>query len=98
MSRTLHLRSIAEEEISSIAIWYESELYGLGSRFLDEIEHILENISDLPLMYPLKFHNVRRALLTKFPYAIYYSLESDEATILAVRNTKQNPANLPSGN
>lgn len=52
----------------------------------------LSGISRNPVAYPI-VHDalVRRALTRKFPYALFYFLESDAIIIIAVFNVKRDP-------
>ena len=90
MSR-LVVRPSAELDIRDAADWYEDEEVGLGGQFLDELRHILRRISELPSQFPDVGRGARRALLKRFPYAIYFLLrgEGDEraVVILAVLST-----------
>ncbi|WP_437989610.1 hypothetical protein [Sorangium sp. So ce145] len=68
--------------------WYEDEEAGLGGQFVDELRHIVRRIRELPSQFPEIGRGTRRALLKRFPYAIYFLLrgEADQraALILAV--------------
>ena len=91
MNIPYHLQSRAEKNIADAFTYYEEESFGLGEAFLETIEKILNNISNLPLMYPKVFGDVHRALLLPFPYAMYYTFDQGEVIILNVLNTRRNP-------
>ena len=40
----------AQQELFDAALWYESKETGLGTRFRDEIAHVLDRIVDEPLL------------------------------------------------
>jgi plasmid stabilization system protein ParE len=88
---SLRLRSTAEEEIASIALWYESESPGLGSQFLDKIDQSLERISENPLQYLAISKRLRRALVKRFPYIIFFTIIEEEILIVGCRYAGQNP-------
>ena len=71
MSR-LVVRPSAELDIRDAADWYEDEELGLGSRFVDELRNILRRIGELPSQFPDVGRGTQRALLKRFPYAIYF--------------------------
>jgi plasmid stabilization system protein ParE len=73
-------------------MWYEEERTGLGVEFLDDVEHLLARIDELPLMFPVVESEVRRSILRRFPYSIYFTTESPQTTILAVLHLRRNPA------
>lgn len=64
------------------ARWYERERAGLGAEFQDELRRALELLVLTPEMVPVAHRDVRRILLHRFPYAIYYRLT---ATMIEVR-------------
>ena len=47
--------------------WYEGEVAGLGRRFRQAIDAVIERMSDNPRQFPTVFKNVRRAPLRRFP-------------------------------
>ncbi|WP_437998808.1 type II toxin-antitoxin system RelE/ParE family toxin [Sorangium sp. So ce185] len=95
MSRLL-VRPSAELDIREAADWYEGEEDGLGGQFVDELWHIVRRISDLPSQFPDVGRGVRRALLKRFPYAVYFLLcgEGNEraTVILAVLHQRRSPS------
>ena len=48
--------------------------------FLEEFRAVVSSIEERPLMYPAIAGEVRRALMTRFSYAIYFT--TDEETIM----------------
>ena len=95
MNYTLRFHSIAEEEVAAIAQQYESDVKGVGFRFLNEIEHAVENVSRFPLMYQAVSPKLRRAVLRHFPYVIFYTVKDSEITVLGIRHAHQNPDSWP---
>jgi plasmid stabilization system protein ParE len=63
----------------------------LGLRFLGEIRTSLQHISDNPLMFPIIDEDVRRALLHKFPYSIYFVTEPEAIAVIAVLHQHRRP-------
>jgi plasmid stabilization system protein ParE len=98
MSVRLRILDSVYEDIADVLRYYDSESQSAGDRFLENIDSIYENISDFPLMYPVRYDDVHLAVLTKFPYAVHYTYDHLEATVFAIRNTKQDPRNLPKRN
>jgi plasmid stabilization system protein ParE len=54
-------------------------------------------ISEWPAASPKISDRVRRALTKQFPYAIFYSDDSEEIVILAIRHQAQDPKSWPTG-
>lgn len=78
------VRPAAEAAVYSAASWYqdkEPEL-PLWLDLLDEFEAVLAQLCEFPESAPVYENNVRRALLSRFPYALYYVIESEQLVVL----------------
>ena len=84
MGRRLVLHTAAQVDMDNAALWYEGEQPGLGVRFLDELSHLFLRISDRPLQFPHIESDVRRAMLRRFPYGVYFLVETDRVLVIAV--------------
>jgi toxin ParE1/3/4 len=92
MSYKLILRQEAERDLVEAYKWYEEKIPGLGTDFLAVIDRALESIQANPARFPVTYRNVRRALMRRFPYGIFYFLEGENIIVLAVLHTARNPA------
>ncbi len=72
--------------------WYENEQPRLGMEFLDELRAIYNRIADGPLKYQELRGGIRRALLRRFPYAVYFAIEGDIVIVVAVLHASRDPA------
>jgi len=91
MKYQLRLRTEAEKDMSQAYNWYNDQQTGLGDVFLCSVETMLEKISEHPLRFPLIHKSVRRALISQFPYAIFFTLKGSTIEVLAVFHCKRNP-------
>jgi hypothetical protein len=48
-------------------------------------------IETAPEAFPVVRRNIRRILLRRFPYALYYRIVGDQAIVEACIHTKQHP-------
>ena len=87
----------AQREARKVADWYQ-EKGASPDRFVDELDILLRAISDAPLKFSEIVPGVRRALLQRFPYAVFFSIKFRVARILAVLHTSRNPARWPKAN
>lgn len=71
--------------------WYESQISQLGSEFIRVVDKNLTSIQQNPLAYPIIYNNVRRKLLPRFPYALFYLIQDDIIFILACFHVKRDP-------
>jgi plasmid stabilization system protein ParE len=91
MSYRLIIKPQAEEDIKQAVFWYQMEKEGLGSDFLAALSDQLQLIEQHPYQYALRYKDLRAALLSKFPYLIYYRIIEQTIRVLAVLHTKRNP-------
>ncbi len=90
MSYRLIVRPEAEADIRSAYLRYESEVPGLGVRFLDVVDDGLDRISEDPLHYAIIAGGMRRKLLGKFPFGLFFIFEEDEVRVLSVLQQARN--------
>ena len=67
----------ADRDVESAYDWYEAERPGLGLEFLTELRSAYDRIVNSPFGYQVVALGVRRALLRRFPYGVYYDIEGD---------------------
>lgn len=87
----LILRVEAEHELQDGYDWYEERVPGVGPRFLDQVQGLLEEIRLAPLRYACVHRDVRVALVRRFPYAIFYRAMGDTITVYSVFHTSRDP-------
>ena len=92
----LSLLRITIKDLSDSFIWYEEQERGLGDRFILAIEESFEVIKRNPFIFPIVKNDVRRKLVRKFPYIIYYYMYSENIIIIGVLHSKRNPDELRS--
>ncbi len=91
MTLEVRVRPEAEEDIADAATWYEDQFPGLGQDFLDQVLEKFLSIAKQPEMFPVVYKDIRRTLLNRFPFAIYYRKETDAIVVLAVIHGSRNP-------
>jgi toxin ParE1/3/4 len=92
----LRISEEAEEEARAAAQWYEQRREGLGQRFLEVLVDAFGDLELHPRRYPRLAglggrREVRRFLLSRFPYSIVYEVRPAEITVLAVAHVKRRP-------
>ncbi len=87
-------RRIAQLELDESVSWYENKRGGLGGEFRIEIEKHLERIANQPQQFRQIRGQVRRVVLQRFPYSIYFLPEDDRIIVLAVFHARRAPQNL----
>lgn len=87
----IEFNSEAESELTLAFDCYESESAGTGHRLLLEVERALRLLSEQPRAGAPVDPNLRRCLLRRFPFALYYSLHSDALRIEVVAHQHRHP-------
>jgi toxin ParE1/3/4 len=90
----LVVRLRADVDIAEAVAWYESRQLGLGVSFLDELRSTYDRIVASPYGYQRLRGEIRRALMRRFPYGVYFVLDEEQelAVILAVLHLRRNPS------
>ncbi len=89
--RTLILLPRAEVDVIEVASWYETERLGLGQAFEQDLDGLFARILDGPLQFPEVEADVRRAMLTRFPYGVFFVVEAAAIVVLAVLHLHRDP-------
>jgi len=71
------------------ADWYDARSPGLGDEFTDEVESKVRDIVRMPRLYPRVYtqrrgHEIRQALVRRFPYLVIYEVTANEVIVVAV--------------
>jgi toxin ParE1/3/4 len=77
MKSTLRLRPEAEADLQEAYRWYEGQRSGLGDDLLLCVEAALQVLQDNPNQFPEVYKEVRRLVLRRFPYSIFYLSRSE---------------------
>jgi toxin ParE1/3/4 len=82
----------ADLDVAAAFHWHQNEQPGLGLEFLDQLRATYGRIAAGPLRYQDLRSGVRRALLRRFPYAVYFAVEGAVVVVLAVLHASREPA------
>jgi plasmid stabilization system protein ParE len=84
-------RTAARLDIIAAARDYEEQRPALGRRFLDEIGRIERHLSSSPGLYQAVEGPIRRAVLRRFPYGLFYLEETERVLVLACLDLHRDP-------
>lgn len=70
--------------------FYERQEQGVGEYFLNSLFADIDSLTLYGGIHPLKF-GFHWMLASKFPYAVYYRLEQDQAIVRAVLDCRRDP-------
>ena len=91
MSFDLQVRRAAELDVAEAQVWYETQRSGLGSEFYSEVSQLFDRLAETPLIYQIVHRDIRRAIVHRFPYLIWYRVLGEVVTVLACTHGGQDP-------
>ncbi|MBN2824513.1 MAG: type II toxin-antitoxin system RelE/ParE family toxin [Campylobacterales bacterium] len=81
-----------ENELREIINYYNRCSLGLGEEFLDEFESQIMKISGNPYQWLVLKSTIRRSLMSRFPYVIYFRIvDENTLRITVVKHQKRHP-------
>ena len=89
--RQLLVRPAAAADIEEAYLWYEERRAGLGEEFLTAVDSLLGEILAHPTTYPVLYRQSRRALLHRFPYAVFFRSYNETIVVVACMHGRRNP-------
>jgi plasmid stabilization system protein ParE len=85
-------RLAAGRDIGEARTWYQAERTGRGDEFQRSVEALERLIAAHPQAFPVVKAGVRRALVARFPYAVYYQpVDAETVEIIACLHTRRRP-------
>jgi len=81
----------AERDIADAALWYEARAQGLGFDFLRLVDACLSDIRRTPGRFPVVHRDLRRALLRRFPYGVFFTSDDDTVRVIACLHVRRDP-------
>jgi plasmid stabilization system protein ParE len=95
MTQSLLVRRRAELQAAKARDWYNEQLDGLGRQFIGEIDAAILKAYRHPLHYQVVHRDIRRVLLRRFPYAVFFVAEPARVVVLAVLHQSEDPEKWP---
>jgi plasmid stabilization system protein ParE len=90
-SRDLRFTPLAARDVREAVAWYDEQRTGLGAEFEAALHAALVLLRQAPEAGPPVLRDVRRVLLPRFPYALYYRLTPDLLEIRACLHQHRHP-------
>jgi plasmid stabilization system protein ParE len=63
----------------------------LGAEFRTEISRVVERLAETPLIYLVVHRDIRRAIVRRFPYLVWYRVAAETVIVLACTYAGQDP-------
>ncbi len=87
----LKILELASFEIEDAKQYYNLQQDKLGDRFKKDVQKSIDNIVLSPKLYPQVENSMRRCLLHRFPYSIFYDIDNDTVVVLSVAHQRRKP-------
>ena len=95
MTAHVQFHEAARDEFGAAARWYERARPGLGEEFRADVESYVELLAKGSLpgtpAFSEKNHEIRKVLLQRFPYAIYFELGEENCVVWAIAHGRRRP-------
>lgn len=97
MSLRVEFLAGADAELQEVFNRFEDYREGFGVEFLTVVEAYLARISIFPEIAPIYFKSVRRQVMRRFPYGIFYEDHPTRILVTAILDLRQNEGEIVRG-
>jgi len=94
--RRIRILPQAEDDLLDGFRFYETQLVGLGDYFLDSLFADIDALMIHAGVHPVVFGKYHRMLASRFPFAVYYTLEEKDVIVHAVLDCRRDPVRAKS--
>lgn len=81
----------ADAELTEARKWYSHQRQDLDLEFMQCIDDALSRMADHPHAFPVVYRNLRRVVVRRFPFAVFYEITGNEIEVFAVFHSRRNP-------
>lgn len=94
MSFRVALHPIATADVRAAQVWYDEQRSGLGAEFLAAVDDGLVALETRADIAPVYYRGLRRVLIRRFPYKLFYLLVGDRVEVLRVLHSHRDHRRL----
>src|SRR5437660_11754839 len=91
MTPRLLLESEAEAEFLAAGSWYAERNPAIAAAFRVSVARTLEAVERAPQQFPIALRDIRKALVQRFPYVVYYVVLPDVISVIAIIHGRRDP-------
>lgn len=92
MSLPITFHRAARTEYDKAIDWYEAQRPGLGDDFEEQVQAVLDRLAALPELHQCVLNDIRRAVVGRFPYTVFYRVKANRIRVIAVFHGSRNPS------
>ncbi len=89
MSLPVVLRPEVRVEFDEAFDWYEQQRPGIGVDVVEHVQEVLDRLSDRPELYAQVFQDIRRAVVRRFPFSVFYQVEPRQVVVVSVFHSRR---------
>ena len=93
MDYDLVIRPEARLDLLDAFYWYQEQRAGLGLDFKLCVDDALSKLQKHPSFYKKVHLDIRRIIIKRFPFGIFYIISNKQIIILAVLHARRDPEN-----
>lgn len=87
----IRIHPFAELDIKHAKEWYNGKSDNLGDEFFIEVEKTISQLLYNPKQFPTVTKNIRKAVVKRFPFCIFYIVGANTIDVYAVFHNSRNP-------
>lgn len=91
MNPRLVVRPQAATELLEARRWFDEQRHGLGQDFVVEVDLTISAVLGRPESFPQVHGAIRRAIVHRFPYGVFFRITTNAIVILGVIHGRRNP-------
>ena len=91
MTVRIEFTTEASEDVAEAFSWYERQRRGLGREFEEELDRAFAIVRSMPTTGSPVHRMLRRSLMARFPFALYYAIEAELVVVHAVLHHRRDP-------
>lgn len=87
----VELHPQALREARAARLWYKRRSPSAAIGFVAELDHAISSIGRDPALHADYIHGTKRYLMSRYPFAVVYRIQSTLVLILAVAHVRKRP-------
>ena len=91
MPYLVRYKRAAAAEIEALIFWHAQPEINQASAFVKDLERTESHLRTQPALYQRVEGEIRRAVLRRFQYSLFYVIEQDQVIVLAFMHQHQKP-------
>ena len=91
MEYELIIRPEAKADLLDTFQWYQDQASGLGHDFKTCVDEVISKIHRNPQIYRKVFLDIRRAVIRRFPFGVFYTIEDQKIIVIGILHARRDP-------